>query len=110
LFADSYDFFVGKAEYIRQPADFFWQTVFDSHSLVDSVLIEERALRQIYPAEQLYCYEERGGTQLRTSCRAYAQAYHERLHGMVERRMRAAVHAVASIWYSAYLDAGSPVL
>ncbi len=110
LFADSYDFFVGKAEYVEQPADFFWQTVFDSHSLVDSVLQEERALRQNYPAEQVYCYEERGGLQLRTSCRPYALAYHRRLHGMVERRMRAAVHAVASIWYSAYIDAGSPIL
>lgn len=110
LFSDSYDFFVGPAKYIEQPADFFWEAVFDSHRLVDSVLTEERALRQNYPAEEVYCYEERGRTQLRTTCRPYAEAYHQRLHGMVERRMRAAIHAVASIWYSAYVEAGSPVL
>jgi hypothetical protein len=29
---------------------------------------------------------------------------------MVERRMVAAIHAVASSWYSAWLDAGAPDL
>ncbi len=105
LFSDRYDFFVGPAEYIEQPADFFWQTVFESHSMVDSVLEIERQLRAEYPQQQRYGYEERGGVNLRTSSRTYALAYHQALNGMVERRMRAAIRAVGSIWYTAFLDA-----
>jgi hypothetical protein len=29
---------------------------------------------------------------------------------MIERRMRAAIHAVASAWYTAWVDAGQPDL
>jgi hypothetical protein len=32
------------------------------------------------------------------------------MDGMVERRMRAAIHAVASVWYTAWIDAGQPDL
>jgi protein tyrosine phosphatase len=32
------------------------------------------------------------------------------LKGMVERRMRASTHAVASFWYTAWVDAGQPNL
>ena len=36
--------------------------------------------------------------------------YHEKLNGMVERRMRAAILMVASVWYTAWVDAGQPDL
>jgi len=32
------------------------------------------------------------------------------LNGMVERRMRQAILAVASLWYTAWVNAGQPVL
>jgi hypothetical protein len=32
------------------------------------------------------------------------------MNGMVERRMRAAILAVGSIWYTAWVDAGQPDL
>lgn len=32
------------------------------------------------------------------------------LKGMIERRMRAAMYAVASFWYTAWVDAGQPSL
>ncbi len=107
LFAGEYDFFVGAARYIEDPAGFFWQAVLDSHLLVDSVLQLEMALRWQYPESERYCYEERGAVNLRTTCRAYAESYHHALNGMVERRMRQAIRAVGSIWYSAYLDAAA---
>jgi hypothetical protein len=36
--------------------------------------------------------------------------YHDKLNGMVERRMRAAMLMVASVWYTAWVDAGQPDL
>lgn len=111
LFADEqYDFFVGRAEYIASPKEYFWEAVLASHRLLDSVLLVEKELSEIFPEDRQYCYEERLGRTIRTYCREYAEAYHRRLAGMVERRMQASVHAIGSSWYTAWVDAGQPLL
>lgn len=43
-------------------------------------------------------------------CPGFAAAYQKALDGMVEKRMRAAIHAVASAWFTAWVDAGQPDL
>ncbi len=111
LFADEeYDYFVGKPEYIANPADFFWQAVFDSNSMVDSVLTFESALRRSFPADRQTCPDMRNGRSILAPCRDYAAAYQTALQGMMERRMRAAIHAVGSAWFTAWVDAGQPDL
>ena len=40
----------------------------------------------------------------------YTKAYNKRLNGMVERRMRQAIFAIASFWYTAWVNAGQPDL
>lgn len=48
LFADKqYDYFVGKAEYIKDVPSFIWQTALESHTLVDSVLAIEKDFRNL---------------------------------------------------------------
>lgn len=41
---------------------------------------------------------------------AYTIKYNDLLKGMVERRMRQSVYAVASFWYTAWVNAGQPDL
>ncbi|MBK7407839.1 MAG: hypothetical protein IPJ40_07005 [Saprospirales bacterium] len=111
LFADEqYDYFVGPAQYIQDPASYFWEVVLDSHMLLDSVLAIEKTLSQAYPPDRQFCYEERAGLTTRTQCPDYAQTYHTRLDGQVEARMRASIKAIGSAWYTAWVDAGSPKL
>ncbi len=111
LFADEeYDYFVGKAEYIENTTDYFWQIVFESNALTDSVLTLERALRMSFPPDRQMCPDLRNGLSIITPCRDFAAAYQNAMQGMVERRMRAAIHAVASVWYTAWVDAGQPDL
>lgn len=111
LFADAgYDYFVGRAVYIEDPEQYYWNIVLESHRLVDSVLTIEKSLQADFPESQQFCFEERNGLTVRTQCSAYAQAFHERLNGMVERRMRAAIRAVGSAWLTAWVDAGQPDL
>ena len=111
LFADnSYDFFVGQAEYISNPQEYFWDIVLTSHSYVDSVLAIEKNLSETFPRDQQYCFEERLGRMIRTQCEEYANAFHEALEGQVEARMRASVLAIGSVWYTAWVDAGQPDL
>jgi hypothetical protein len=111
LFADEqYDYFVGKPQYIGNATDHYWGIVLRSNALVDSVLAIERRLSQQYPADQQKCPETRGRTVVIVPCLDYAAAYQQALSGMVERQMRAAILAVASAWYSAWVDAGQPNL
>ncbi len=111
LFADEqYDFFVGKAQYIESPRDYFWEVVLASHQLVDEVLSIEKELSRTFPKDKQYCFEERLGRTIRTECTEYAQAYQERLNGQVEQRMRDAILAIGCSWFTAWVDAGQPDL
>ena len=111
LFADKgYDFWVGKAQFIEEPRDYFWNIVLESHALVDSVLAIELDLRRNFPSDQQICQEMRGQSLVRTQCLEFATAYHERMDNMVEQRMREAILSVGSAWYTAWVLAGQPDL
>jgi hypothetical protein len=111
LFADeSYDYFVGKPTYIERTEDWFWQSVFDSNSMVDSVLTLEKKMRRSFPLDHQMCPDMLAGVLSVMPCRDFADAYQVAMNGMVERRMRAAIHDVSSAWYTAWVDAGEPDL
>ncbi|MFN0036328.1 MAG: zinc dependent phospholipase C family protein [Saprospiraceae bacterium] len=111
LFADeSYDYFVGKPKRIEHTETWFWQMVFDSNKLVDTVLTFEKALRRSFPLDRQMCPDMRSGVMSVMPCRDFAAAYQDAMNGMVERRMRDAIHAVGSAWFTAWVDAGEPDL
>ena len=111
LYAEKqYDFMVGKAEYIQNQNEFIWNTVFKSFALVDQVLGIEKSLSSTFASDMQYCYEERNNKTVRLECEEYANTYHERMNGMVEKRMQESIHAVGSFWFSAWILAGQPDL
>lgn len=111
LFADEqYDFLVGKPTYVDDPVTYYWNITLESHRLVDSVLNIEWMLRKQFPPDRQMCPDIRSGVQVLAQCREFAAAYQDNMRGMVERRMRQAIQSVASVWYSAWLDAGAPDL
>ncbi len=106
----SWDFFIGKAEYISNPSRFTWARVLESAAAADTVLRYEKQLFRQFPPDQKYAFEERSGTIIRQYSSAYTIRYNDLLKGMVERRMRQSVYAVASFWYTAWVNAGQPDL
>lgn len=110
LFSDEYDFFVGRAERFEDPLEVIWNTVEQSHSAVDSVLKFEKDLSNQYAEASKYGFEERGGKTVKTYSVEYAAEYHARLDRMVERRMRKSIKTVGDFWYSAWIEAGQPIL
>ncbi len=111
LFAESqYDFLVGRAEYISNPEHYFWQIVLDSHKLLDDVLKIEKDLSITFPSDKQFCYDERLERTIRVECPKYAEAYQERMQGMVEARMQDAILSISSVWYTCWVDAGQPKL
>lgn len=108
--SENYDYFLGKAKYIKHLSDFIWNAVEDSHHAVDSVFRIELEVTRDLPTDQKYSYEQRGTQTVRVYSYDFSQEYHRRMNGMVERRLRAAINAVGSVWYTAWVDAGQPNL
>lgn len=111
LLADKeWDLLTERARYISNPGKFIWDRVLESAAAADSVLQLEKALAGRFPANRKYAYEPRNGTVIRQYSEAYTIRYNTLLRGMVERRMRMSIYAVASFWYTAWVNAGQPDL
>ncbi len=108
LFADDYDYFVGKAKYINNPLDAAWNIVENTYTLLDSTLSIEKRLSKSFPSDRKYTYNERNNKVIKEYSIDYSKAYHDALSGMVERQMRSSILEVGSFWYSAWIDAGQP--
>jgi hypothetical protein len=108
--AEDYDYFVGKVRYVKNVLDFAWTAVEGSHNALDSVLRIEKELTKEFPSDKKFTFEQRGNVTISTYSKEFCDAYHKRMNGMVERRLRAAIIAVGSIWYTAWVDAGQPDL
>jgi len=110
LFSDHYNYYLGKARYIANPLNEAFRICHSSFNSVDSVLRFERMLNKTFPADKKYEMVQHGKKEVKDYSAGYARAYHKMLKGMVERRMRSAILAVGSYWYSAWADAGQPDL
>ncbi|HET9746760.1 MAG TPA: zinc dependent phospholipase C family protein [Chitinophagaceae bacterium] len=111
LLADKeWDFFIGKADYIKSPGDFIWQRVLESAKASDSVLAFEKELSKTFPGDKKFSFEDRNGINIRQYSSEFCIAYDKKLNGMIERRMRQSIYAIASFWYTAWVNAGQPAL
>jgi len=111
LFAEKeWDFFIGKAQYLSHPADFIWKRVLESAAAADTVLRYEKELSSSFAEDKKFSIQIKGATIARQYSEAYAAAYNKRLNNMIERRMRQSIYAVASFWFTAWVNAGQPDL
>ena len=111
LLADKeFDFFIGKAQYIKNPGEYIWARVLESAKAADSVLLFEKELTKEFGPDKKYAFEQRNNVLVRQYSSAFTIAYNKKLDGMVERRMRLAILSVASFWYTAWVNAGQPDL
>ena len=111
LLAESnWDFFVGRATFIKNPSDFIWKRVLESAAAADTVLKNEKRLNDQFASDKKYAFEEKNGKLAKQYSSSYTIAYNTSLRGMVERRMRQSILAVASFWYTAWVNAGQPDL
>lgn len=110
LAQNEWSFFIGKAEYISNPSNFIWSRVLESAAAADTVLRYEKELSAAFPSDQKFSFENRNGKIVRQYSAAFSKAYDLKLKGMIERRMRQSIYAVACFWYTAWVDAGQPDL
>lgn len=110
LLAEDFDFFVGKAEYIKNTQLAAWDAIIASHEALDSVLIFEKELNRQFTQDKKYSFEQRGNLNVRVYSKEYTMAYNQMLHGQVERQMKKSIRMVANFWFTAWVDGGQPDL
>lgn len=108
--AAEFDLLLGKASYIPSISSFTWRVVKQSALAADTVLKTEQLLHERTRPDLKYSFEMRNGQIIRQYSTYYSRQYHLLLRGMVERRMRASIYATASLWYTAWVNAGQPNL
>ena len=108
LFADSYYLFIPKAQYIPYLFPEIFSAVSESFAAKDSVLDFEKILSAITPEEKKYSLEWRGQIQKLEYSYDFSQKYHQMLGDMVQRRIKSSAFLTASVWYTAWLEAGQP--
>ncbi|MDD3877833.1 MAG: zinc dependent phospholipase C family protein [Bacteroidales bacterium] len=110
LYAEEFDFFVGRVSYIEEPQQFVWQLVRESNAAVDTIYMVLDQLKEIFSEDKMYTFEMAGQTMARQYSEEYSAIFNERLNNMVERQMMKSIDAVGSFWYTAWVDAGQPDL
>jgi hypothetical protein len=110
LYADKYNFMVGRAQYIENIQNKAWELVTITHSQVDTVFMIEEYLRTNFPEDKKYVLDNKGTTLKKQFSIEYCDAFNQRSNDQVQRDMRRAVLAVGSFWYTCWVNAGQPNL
>jgi len=110
LYAESYNYFLGRARYIDKPNNKAWEMVRESYSEKDSVLLLEEKLNRLFPGDKKYSIENKGAKLIHAYSIEYCREYNKMLCRMVERRMASAILNVSSFWYTAWVNSGEPDL
>ena len=110
LYLDDYDLLTPKAHYIENTSKEIWGIVEYSYSQTFLVLSAEISAGTDIPDDQKFVYAERGSMEQKIQSLEYSNAYNQHLDGMVEDQMKRSIVAVASFWYTAWVNAGQPEL
>ncbi|MHA8086234.1 zinc dependent phospholipase C family protein [Aquirufa sp. Wall-65K1] len=94
--------------YISKPQDFIFEILLESHAMLPDLFQVEKEVTLAMGADKKHMQVVRNGRTLNYYTKEFIQAYGNKLGAKVQDRMLVSAHRVASFWYSAYKDAGSP--
>ena len=114
MFADTYTFKTDRAQYIADVPAATLNIIARSHALVDTLLAKEKEVRDRFTKDNMYKKDSSGNTVMFYNSPVfsdeYAREFHTALDGMIQKQLLLSIHDVASFWYTAWVNAGSPDL
>ena len=121
LFYDSYLLHEKKSKdhkslYIPNLEDLIWKIIFDSHHQLPELLAQEKLAqeevgqKEVRAKKSVYKSEAKPKKVKIKYRQEFLEAYHKRLNKMIEKQAEKAAFYIAAIWYSAWIDGGSPTL
>jgi len=115
MFGNNFNYNSDEAIYIKDINAEIWSMLNHTHSLVDTLLLADKELKQSFPADDIYKKDSQGNiiknkfnAPIRSA--AFCQQYNLKLNGMIEKQMLLAIKATSSFWYTAWINAGKPDL
>ncbi len=99
---------IDSARYIKDPVEHALKILTHSYSLLDKVFRADSIAKVGIPRDELYKVVTKDGRKEYIYSEEYYKKFNAELDGMVESQMRAATRAVASYWYTAWVNAGKP--
>jgi hypothetical protein len=99
---------VDGVQYIAKPQDFIFQILLESHAMLPTMFSAEKEVRSALGEDGSFEMVEKYGRKQRYYTKAFIQAYGAKVGVSVQKRMLLASSRVASFWFSAWKDAGSP--
>lgn len=110
MYFDSYDLFSKRSIYIEDVQGEIWQTIIESNALLPAVLELDIEITDRVGEDKKYAYMQRGKRVIRMPSAYFSEKYNEEGGGLVEQQMRKSIFRVSSLWFTAWVDAGQPVL
>ncbi|MDQ2770479.1 MAG: zinc dependent phospholipase C family protein [Bacteroidota bacterium] len=98
------------AKYIKNPLDAIWTVLGQSYGFLGETFDRALKIEKTMKPEVRYTFAHRYGKTSRRFSDAFADEYDKAVGGMVDYRMRMAPALVASLWLTAWQDAGKPDL
>ncbi len=109
--------YIGKYKLHNEPGRYqkdaladVWQVVQESYGFLGATFDFEEDVTRNYTPQTKYVFSHKYGRTQRAYSEAFAASYHDKVGGMVAFRMKLAPTLVASMWMTAWKDAGSPNL
>lgn len=100
-----------RAKYIADKTEESFKWVLESYLMVDSVLkCDLKAKEGLKPEDICVIVTDKNGREREIYTPLYYERFKAALGDMVERRFEQTIERVASVWYSAWVDAGKPDL
>ena len=101
------NYFTKKANYIENIQTYIWKIIKESNKDVKKVLEDEKIVSL---DKNIVKYTFPYQNDKKTYSEDFIKAYNTKLNGMVSKRMKMAIENLGSIWYTAWIDAGQPLL
>jgi len=99
-----------KGEYLKDPQRAVWQAIQESYGFLGDTFDKEEKVGRTFTPETKYVFSHKFGKTRRSYSDAFADAYHKEVGGEVAFRLKLAPTLVASMWLTAWQDAGKPDL
>ena len=114
-FGKTYNYNCTQAKYIDNISTEIFKIVFQSHKLVDTLLLTDKLCKANLDSSKFYETDSKNNPKKSkynqpVFSKEYATKYHKELKGMVEKQLQKSITATASFWYTAWIDAGKPDL
>ncbi|SHJ05096.1 S1/P1 Nuclease [Hymenobacter daecheongensis DSM 21074] len=99
-----------KGDYLKDPQRAIWQVVQESYGFLGATFDMEEKVTRTFTPETKYVFSHKYGKTRRSYSDAFADAYNKEVGAQVAYRLKQAPTMVASLWLTAWQDAGKPDL